>query len=85
MTQNGHHHADAALMDIHLLPLHQVTLMRLVMITTNVRMTALTCCLYHPHHVDVHHPPLRLPINIIPGQIMTLKWVGQSLEHRSKP
>jgi hypothetical protein len=52
--------------------------MPLMTITMNVRMTALTCRLYHPHHVDVHTPPpLRLPIDIIPGQIMTLKWLAE--------
>ena len=41
----------------------------------SVRMTVLSCHQFHPRHLGALHPPLRLPVAVSPGQIMTLRWL----------
>ena len=75
---NGHPQNNKALADIHPPLFHKMILIPPIVLRVTVRMTVLTRHQYHPRHVDVLHPLLRLPVVVNPGEIMTPKQLAEA-------
>ena len=75
---NGHPQGNVVLADTRPPLFHRIILIPPTILNMTVRMTVLSRHQFHPRHVDALHPPLRLPVAVNPGQIMTLRWLVEA-------